>query len=576
MKRASALVLLVVVACDGRIDAPATSMLPPGQVPSTPNDPSTPNNPSNPSNPNNPSNPSNPNPTPTPTTPPAPVVPFVPAPPVLPRLTVEQYRTAAAELLGGGTFPAVELDPDTTPFLYSSIGATRTTMSERLAGQVEVAARTLVSTVFASESRRVGLVGCTPASADDPCVTAFVTRFGRKAFRRALTPQEVTQYVQVVRSQTDAIKGLRLATTAMLQSPWFLYRFERGAGTEATRPIVGEEMASRLAFLVWNTGPDDALLDAAARGELDTVAGIRGVLPRLLADPRAAQSARSFFREYMGANSFESMHRDRAAFPRWEDGLGDSMREELERFVESIVLADGDLRRLFDQRETFVDARLARFYGLPPVSGWTKVRWPDESGRGGMLSLAGVLAFTSHENTTSPTRRGVFIRQRLFCETIPAPPPEVVTQLPPDTGPTGEVLTVRERLVRHRTDPQCAGCHSAFDPMGLGLEEFDASGALRTTEAGRPVDNTGTFDGRDFRGARALGLMLADDPRMMKCLARQVFRRATGRLDTPGEVSSINAVNTALEEGRFRWSVLIEAIAVSDAFRIAAPPTEGN
>ncbi len=560
MKRALLIGLapLALAACDGLIDTPSTSLL--GKSAPQPSAPVGRRGPTGSTGPVAP-------------TPPA-LPAFVPAPPVLPRLTVEQYRTAVAELLGA-PMPAVELDPDTTPFLYSSIGATRTTMSDRLASQIETAARAMVASVF-DGGGSAALVGCQPASADDPCVAAYVARFGRRAFRRALTADEVAQYVQVVRSQGDVGKGLRVATTALVQSPWFLYRFERGSGDGASRPIVGEEMASRLAFLVWNSGPDDALLDAAARGELDTVEGIRAALPRLLADPHAARSARSFFREYMGANSFESLHRDPAVYPGWEEGLGASMREELERFVESVVLADGDLRRLFDQRETFVDARLARFYGLPPVNGWTRVRWPDESGRGGILSLAGVLAFTSHENTTSPTRRGVFIRQRLLCETVPAPPPEVVTQLPPETGNNGQVLTVRERLARHREDPQCAGCHSAFDPMGLGLEEFDASGALRTMEAGRPVDNTGQFEGRDFRGARELGAMFATDGRVMRCLARQVFRRATGRLDTPGELRSMTEIASAVEAGRYRWSALVEAIAVSDAFRFAAPPTEGN
>lgn len=551
---------LLFAACDGRIDGPAASILvaPPPSASAPPSA--------------SPSSSATPRPTPT-AMPPAPV-PFVPAPPVLPRLTVEQYRLTALELLGA-PLPAIELDPDTTPHLYSSIGATRTAMSDRLTSQLEVAARTLVAPVFASPERRAALVGCAPASVDDPCIAAFVARFGRLAFRRALTPEEVASYTALVRAQGEPVKGLRVATTAMLLSPWYLYRFERGAGTGAARTIVGDEMASRLAFLVWNTGPDAALLDDAAAGRLDTVDGIRAVLPRLMADPRAARSARAFFREYMGANSFATLHRDAAAFPRWEEGLGESMREELERFVESLVAGDGDLRRLFDQRETFVDARLARFYGLDPVSGWTRVRWPESSGRAGLLSLSGVLAFTSHENTTSPTRRGVFIRERLLCETVPAPPPDVVTQLPPEGG-AGRVLTVRERLEEHRRNPQCAGCHSAFDPLGLGLEEFDASGALRAEEAGRPVDNSGEFGGRAFHGARELGQLLAEDTRVMRCLARQVFRRAVGRLDTVGEAPAIDLMAAALERGRYRWSALVEAVAVSDAFRIAAAPTEGN
>jgi len=541
-------------ACDGLISGPAPSILGPGTIGSPRPSPTT--------------SPS-PTPTSTPTPSPTPPPPVVPGQPIFARLTVEQYRLTTEALLGA-PLPAVELDPDTTPHLYASIGAARTTVSERLMAQLEVASRALTASVFADPLHRTLFVGCAPADANDPCIGTFLERFGRRAFRRTITADELARFRALITAQTDVNKGLRMATSAILQSPSFLYRVERGTGTGTKIPVQREEMASRLAFLIWNAGPDQALLDAAERGALDTIEGIKAELPRLMADPRAPKAARSFFAEYLGAGSFDTLDRDPTRYPRWEPGLGTSMRGELERFVELLVQGGGDLRRLFDQRDTFVDEKLARFYGLPPVSGWTQVRFPDASMRGGILSLGGVLAFTSHAGSTSPTRRGVFIRERLLCETIPAPPPDVVTELPP---PGGTAQTVRARLAEHRRNPRCATCHASFDPLGLGLEEFDASGSLRTEEAGMPVDNSGVFEGNEFHGARELGTLFASDPRVARCLARQVFRRALGRLDTNGEYSAIDQMASDLERGGYRWNALIEAIATNEAFRFVTPET---
>ncbi len=509
---------------------------------------------------------------------PDPVVlpPFAPAGTVLASLTTTQYRNAASDLLGAG-LPDVALEPDTNPYLFTAIGAARSTAAERTVRAWEAASHRLTEATFAVPERRVALVGCTPTAPDAPCVRTYFERFLRRAWRRPATTEELDRFVALCRrlGARDVWTGLRYATAAALQSPSFLYRIELGApvvGTPGQRRYTAYEMASRLAFTLWNSVPDDALLDAAARGVLDQPDTLRTEARRLLRNPRARNAVRAFFVQYLGLGGLDGLARDRTLYPDVTPALTASMREEVERLVEDVVFThDGDFRAVFSGDSTFLDTRLATLYGITLPAGtvgFNRVELPAHSGRGSLLTTAALLAVTAHPNATSPTARGRYVRERLLCERVPDPPMNVPLNL--DAGDSGAMPTLRERLERHRRDPNCAGCHLRTDPVGLGFEDFDAIGRRRTMEAGRPVDARGDLDGVSFVGARALGEILARDPRVASCVVRQVYRYATARLETEGEARVLADLEERFAARNYRFLELLVELVASEGFRTVA------
>jgi hypothetical protein len=502
--------------------------------------------------------------------------PFAPAGAVMASLTGTQYRNAVSDLLGAG-LPEVALEPDTNPYLFTSIGAARSTAAERTVRAWEAASHRVTEATFAVPERRAALLGCAPGDADAPCVRTYFERFLRRAWRRPASAAELDRFVGLTRrlGASSVWTGLRYATAAALQSPSFLYRVELGVpapGAPARRRYTGYEMASRLAFTLWNSVPDDALLDAAARGALDRDDTLRTEARRLLRNPRARSAARAFFVQYLGLGALDGLARDPTLFPDVTPALAASMREEVERLVEDVVFThDGDFRAVFSRASTFLDARLAALYGIPMPSGaegFVRVALPAESGRGSLLTTAALLAVTAHPNATSPTARGRYVRERLLCERVPDPPMNVPLNL--DAGDSGLTPTLRDRLERHRRDPACAGCHSRTDPVGLGFEDFDAIGRRRVMEAGRPVDARGDLDGVGFVGARALGEILARDPRVAACVVRQVYRFANARLETPAEASALADLEARFAARDYRFLELLVELVASDGFRTVA------
>lgn len=502
---------------------------------------------------------------------------YAPGELTFPRLTNTQYRNATVDLFGPGLAP-VELEADTNPFLFTTIGASRATLSARGVQQYERAALSLTETVFADSARRQALLGCTPTAVTDACVRTFFERFGRQAFRRPLDTEELDRFVSVARATTnagDVWTGLRYAVATILQSPSFLYRVELGEEVGGRRKYTSYEMASRLAFTLWASLPDQALLDAAGRNALSTDDQVRVEAERMMRSPRARAGVRSFFVQYLGLSALDNLSRDVADFPRISATMGASMRQEIELLVEDMIFTqDTDFRQLFSARQTFVNSELAGLYGIPypaGASGFVRVALPESSQRGGLLTTGAILSLTSHQNASSPTARGRFVVERLRCEPVPDPPGNIQFDLAqPTSGPR---LTLRERLARHRANPACAACHEITDPLGLGFENFDALGALRTTEEGAAIDASGVIDGTPFVGARALSAALANDPRVARCLIRQTWRYAQGRLDAEGEQRGLIQLTQRFGEQGYRFKLLLVDLVSSEGFRFAAPPT---
>lgn len=494
---------------------------------------------------------------------------FAPAPPTLFRLTRAQYLNSVRDLLGAVELPA-DIEADTPLHGFTSIGASEVTISPRAVEQYEAAAHQLAQQVFAAE-RRVAFTGCD--APDAACARGFLARFGRQAWRRPLSQAELDAltglFEQLATDLQDRWQALQFTTAGVLQAPDFLFRVEQGEPAASGRRYTGYEMAARLSYLLWNSTPDAALLDAAERGELTDAAGVQAQAERLLADPRARDTIRAYFGEYFNLGRLDHLEKDRDLFPQMSATLGAAMRGEIERVIDDLVFEqDTDLRALLTTRRTFVTAELAALYNLPAVeeTGFVPVELPADGPRGGLMTMGGILALNAHNTVTSPTHRGKFIQNMLLCFDVPPPPPGVVTSLEeiPDDGVP---ITTRQKLARHAEDPACAGCHTLMDPMGLPLENFDAIGAWRTTENGLPIDASGAINGEPFVGARALGERLREQDAIADCVARRLFRHATGRLEEPGQERAVLDLTDAFIADGHRFKSLLIELVLSDGFR---------
>jgi len=485
-------------------------------------------------------------------------------------LTPTQYRNSVIDVLGPVAAPAVGQ-------WRSSIAAAQGGVAAAAVEDYEEAALVVTAEVFGDPDARVAIAGCTPtASADDPCVAQVITALGRRAWRRPLAADEVARYGEVATSVAgllggDPWLGLQYAVAGLLQSPNFVYRVELGAPVAADDPLYvrldGYELASRLSYLVWNTTPDDALLDAAAAGELDGDAGIGAQVDRLFASPRAQDGVIQLFVDMFDLDALLSLQKDAVLLPAFTPTIGPSMRAEMVHVIADAVLVQRDYRRLLDTTVGFVDAELAALYGVEGPFGGTSapVSLPDT--RGGLLTLAGFLAINSGEASTSPTKRGLTVRRVLMCHTIPPPPPDVEADLP-EPGEEGP-KTKREQLEAHVSEPLCAGCHQFTDPIGLALEHFDALGGFRATDQGLTIDPSGELDGKAFADAVDLGGLLAEHPAIGYCAVRNLYRYATGHIEQVDEERMISLLFAALTENGYDLTAAVDALARSEGFRHA-------
>ena len=472
---------------------------------------------------------------------------------VLRRLTHSQYDNTVRDLLGDRTFPSRQfpvedfIDGFKTQYQGQSI-------SPILADNYAAAAEKLAANW---EGRDPG--------------PQFVRDFGKRAFRRPLTPEELTRYGALYR-QGKA----KLAMEAMLQSPAFLYRSETAAKPEL-RPYV---RAARLSYVLWDTMPDDALIVAAENGALDTPAGIEATARRMLTDPRARQAADEFIGQWFRFDSIVTMVKERRAFPLFNRELALAMTEETRRLAADLIWNNRSFMEFYTANYTFLNSDLAALYKLPPPpEEFAKVAFPDTSDRGGgVLGHGSFLSLTGKPADTSITARGLFVREHILCQQVPQPPPGVNTNLP---AADVVALTNRDKLRVHLTNPSCASCHNLIDPIGFGLEKFDGSGARRekarvelpkydrkqdnkVVEA--EIDNSGWVTGienSEFKSPKELGPILAANAQCQECVVKQYFRYAMGRHETAADRPVIERVTARFRESGFRFQDMIVALAGS-------------
>jgi len=511
--------------------------------------------------------------------------PLLAAEPMSRRLSRTEYNNTLRDLFGVDVRPGDLLPSEGGGGEgFDNAGATLFTTPVLLEKYLE-AAELVLGTLFPGEgkprpaklgdrigweiARRAVLVALpdadtTPRQAARKVLEAFLPR----AFRRPATAAEVDRYLGVfdkASQRGDSYEqAVKLALKGVLISPSFLFLVETPADTKGLYRLGHYEVASHLSYFLWASMPDETLLELAAQGKLHDEAVLREQVRRMIRDPRSRGLADSFAAQWLGT----TVRPDARTFPEFDNELAAAMREETTLFFDAIVREDRSVLDVIDADYTFVNERLAKHYKIDGVEGphMRRVKLTDPA-RGGVLGHAGILTVTSFPHRTSPVLRGRWILEELLGAEVPPPPPDVPVLN--ERAKETEALTLRQKLEKHRTKAECANCHNRMDPLGFGLENFDALGRWRTEQGGKPIDTAGVLPtGEKFGGPAELKKLLLDKrrPDFLRNLCRRMLGFALGREIKGADMRVVRDCVQALEQGDFRASRLLEAIVLSYPF----------
>ena len=422
------------------------------------------------------------------------------------------------------------------------------------------------------------LLACAATGSQEDQTREVLGRFLRRAFRRRLEPGELDRHVALVdkamKSGRDWHAGVQFAMQAALCSPKFLFHVESDDRPDAdgVQSLDEFQLASRLAYFLWSTMPDDELLDLAEQGRLSE--NLDAQVRRMLADPRAGTLVTSFAMQWLQLQRIEFISPDGELFPKFNNDLRTAMLQETELFVGGVFHEDRSVLELIDADSTFVNAPLAKHYGLERAyrkaggkgKDFHRVTTADRT-RGGLLSQAGILTATSNPTRTSPVKRGRWVLEQLLGEPPPPPPPNV-PELQENEGESA-TASLRERMEVHRKNAACAGCHARMDAIGFALENYDAVGAFRTRDGTFDINAEGMFpDGTSFSGPAGLkDVLLAKKRDFCRCLTEKMMTFALGRGLEPADRPTVERIVDRLESQDHKVSVLVAGIVTSDAFR---------
>ena len=438
------------------------------------------------------------------------------------------------------------------------------------------------STPARNTPSRRAIFTCQPANdtgrAQEACAYGILASLAQRAYRRPVGDAEVNMLMNFYRaglSDGAFDDGIQLALERLLISPDFLFRVERDPANiepDTNYQLTSIELASRLSFFLWSSIPDIELLDSAKNGTLQNPQVLEQQTRRMLADPRSKALVQNFAGQWLYLRNLRSLVPDAVEFPEFDENLRDAFRQESELFFESLIRENRSVTDLLGNGYTFMNERLAKHYGIENVYGshFRRIYLEGEIAeqRGGILGQGSLLTATSYANRTSPVLRGKWVLTNILG-TPPPPPPPDVSDLP-ERGADGQQANIRDRLLQHRADPACSGCHAPMDPLGLALENYDAIGRWRVTgEAGVPIDASGQMpNGAQFYGLQGLReLLLERRDEFVGTVTEKLLAYAMGRPPEYFDKPTIRSIvrDTALEN--HSWSSIIVGIVLSTPFR---------
>ena len=421
---------------------------------------------------------------------------------------------------------------------------------------------------------------CRPLSSreESACATKILTSLARQAYRRQPSAADIDSLMEFyagARAAGGFEGGIRTALQAMLASPHFVFRVEEppaSARPSQAYAISSVDLASRLSFFLWGSGPDEELLAAANRGSLASAAGLEQQTRRMLVDPRASALSTRFAAQWLRLQDLDKIHPDARLYPQFDANLAAAMRRETELLFESIVREDRDVLDLLTGDYTFVNERLARHYGIANVAGpgFRRVTLADENRRG-LLGQGSILTMTSVADRTSPVLRGKWVLEVLLGMPPPPPPPNVPAFEETEAAAGGRVLSVRARMEEHRKNPQCRSCHRVIDPLGLALENFDVIGMWRIRDGDTPVDPSGElYDGTALSGPIGLrAALLGRRETVLRTFTENLLAYALGRRLEYYDMPLVRKVVREAQAHQNHFSAYVLGVVRSPAFRMS-------
>ena len=494
------------------------------------------------------------------------------------RLTRPEYRNTIRDLLGRD-LPGIDIDTVSFPSddvahgfdNLAEVNSLSPLLMDRYADAACALGQAWAKAVLLREPRPPADAAAARGHAE-----AALMPLLNRGFRRPAASQEreavMAHFDRLQAGGFDRSESLGAAAARILAAPAFLYRIERDGPIGQDRRLDGHELATRLSYFLWSTMPDDELNTIAVRDGLVSDEAIRSQVRRMLADERIRQGlVENFAGQWLQTRRLRAIRPDREAFPEFDEPLRQAMEGETLALFESVIRDDEPVTRLLDADYTFVNERLARHYGLAGVAGkgFRRVSLADTPRRG-VIGHAAVLAINAQSTRTSPVLRGKWILDVLLGAPPPPPPPGTS-----DLEAVGTEGTLRERMQRHRSAPQCSSCHAQMDALGLALENFDGIGAWRTSEAEQPIDASGTLPGGgSFSGPLELAALIRERhaAAFRRSLVEKMFVYALGRPLAVGDRRAVQEILAGLVAGGDRFSSLVEGIALSAPFRLRRNP----
>ncbi len=422
---------------------------------------------------------------------------------------------------------------------------------------------------------RVFACGHLPGHHTAGCARTDLAQLARLAYRRPVTPEEVNRVTALVASaQKEGMtfeQAMRIGLEAILVSPNFLFRIERDPKPDdpsAIHPVNDFELASRLSYFLWSSMPDEPLLQLAGGHRLHDPAVLTAQVKRMLQDGKSDALIDNFAGQWLELRNLDSIRPDPDEFPQFNAQLRRAMYTETQMFVQSVVRNDSSVLDFLDGKYTFLNERLAKFYGIPGVTGKQFRRVSlDGTERSGVLTQASVLTVTSYPTRTSPVLRGKWILENVL-NTPPPPPPPGVGSI--DAKPGATAGTMRQQMERHRADPMCAACHTRMDPLGFALENYNAIGQWRTQDAGQMIDSSGSLpNGKVFKGSAELkAILMGSGDTFAECLAEKVMIYALGRGLEGYDRRALKQIMSNMAASDYRFSALVSGIVNSVPFQM--------